>query len=88
MTFIGTGENLLAIITFFASSVGKILLATDEIQVMDAPISVLDIFISIILLEMLFWYIIRIITSKNTENTNKESENNTENSNNEDTDNE
>jgi len=64
MTFIGTAENLLSIITFFASSVGAILLSTDEIQFMDAPFSILDIFIAIMLFELIYWYIIRLISAK------------------------
>jgi uncharacterized membrane-anchored protein YitT (DUF2179 family) len=64
MGFTGTGILLITLITFFGKSVGMILTSFDNIQFLDAPFSLLDVFIAIMLWELMSWYIIRLITSK------------------------
>ncbi len=55
---------LLAVITFFAVSVGNVFIAFDNIPFFDAPFSILDIFIALLLFDLISWFILRVITSK------------------------
>jgi len=62
MTFTGTGINLANIISFIVYTIGTVFIMLDAVQFGDIPYSILEVFIAIMLLELLFWYIIRIIT--------------------------
>jgi hypothetical protein len=64
MPFTGDGSGTLSIIAFFASGVGAIFSSLDNIQFFDAPFSILDIFVAILVWELVSWFIIRLITSK------------------------
>lgn len=64
MTFTGDGTNLLHIIVLFANSIKEIVLSLDNIQFLDAPFSLFDVIIAIVLIELIFWFILRVITSR------------------------
>ncbi len=65
--FTGNGSNTIALVTFFANGVGTIFNSLDDIQFLDAPFSILDVFIAVILWRLITWYILRIITGKDTD---------------------
>ncbi len=64
MDFVGTGVNLAKLIGLFATTIRNIFTSLDNVQFMDTPFSLMDIWIAIILLEIIFWYIIKVITTK------------------------
>lgn len=74
MTFTGAGIGLLQIIIFFSNSIKNIFIGLDNIQFFDSPFSLLDIFIALILWDLISWFIIRVITGKNLEKEGFESE--------------
>lgn len=59
--FAGNGTGTLALIQFFAGGVGTLFTSLDNIQFFDLPFSILDIFIAILLWELMEWFIMRII---------------------------
>ncbi len=65
--FTGNGSNTMAIITFFANGVGAVFSSLDNIQFLDAPFSILDVFVAVLLWRLIAWYILRIIIGKDTD---------------------
>ncbi len=65
MTYDYTGNYLLALITFFAVSIGNIFTSLDNVPFFDAPFSILDVFIAILLWHIISWFILRLLTGEN-----------------------
>lgn len=64
--FTGNGAGLLQTIQFFTYGVGTIFNSLDNVQFFDAPFSILDVFIAVLLWELVSWYIMRIINKTDT----------------------
>jgi len=67
MSYTYDGTYLLATITFFATGVGLVFLSLDNVPFFDAPFSILDVIIAILLLRLMAWYVLRIISGKDAE---------------------
>lgn len=64
MPFNGTGTNLLNLITVYANGIGSVFMSLDGIQFFDAPFSILDVIVALLLFKLITWFIIRIITQR------------------------
>ncbi len=59
------GYDLINLISMFTETIISIFNGIRGVSFMDTPFNLLDVYIAIMLLELIFWYILRLITSQN-----------------------
>ncbi len=63
-----TGENLILIISMFSGSILNIFVAVGSVSFLDTGLSILQVYISIMLLELLIWFIIKFVIGREVDN--------------------